>query len=115
MTNASHIYTVEFKPFGEPVLRYIADDGHDAGELLSMIGEAVRRSGRDVLMSVEQGVAEHRITGDRTPFTAYRVYDLPDVISVGCPDGTSAEEAHRMAMHALAHALTEGDTIMEES
>lgn len=109
-----HIYAVEFKPFMGEVIRYPALDGADLRDVMLFMRDAVRDAGKNTLMSVEHGFAENRFTGEKVPFTAYRVYELPDAIGVGYCSGMTATEAQEQAIHALAQALRIGDEFVQE-
>ena len=114
MSTISHIYAVEFKPFMQEVIRYPALDGADLCDLLCFVRDAVRDAGKSTVLSVEQGIAVHNDTGEQVPFTAYRVYELPDAIGVGYCSGMTATEAQEQAIHALMHALRVGDEFVQE-
>ena len=114
MSTISHIYAVEYKPFMDEVIRYPALDGADLCDLLCFVRDAVRDAGKNTLLSVEQGIAVHNVTGEQVPFTSYRIYELPDAIGVGYCGGMTETEMQEQVMHALMHALRMGDEFVQE-
>ena len=109
----NHIYAVEFKPFMQEVIRYPALDGADLRDVMLFMRDAVREAGKNTLMSVEHGVAENRFTGEKVPFTAYRLYELPEIY-VHNAEGMDRTDAERMAVDALMDLIRVGDEMVQE-